>query len=71
MAELNDEFTIGRDEANSFAIADRMVSRHHCAIRREKGLYAIHDLDSHNGTLVNCVPVNQLTLRHGDRVQVG
>ena len=71
VAELGEEFTVGRNEANSLAIDDRMVSRQHCVIRREKGLYAIHDLDSHNGTLVNGVPVNQQTLRHGDRIQVG
>ena len=71
VAELSDDFSAGRDEDNSLALDDRMVSRHHCVIRRERGLYAIHDLDSHNGTLVNGVPVKEQTLKHGDRIQIG
>lgn len=65
------EVSIGRDATNDLQLNDKMVSRWHCVVRKEKGLYRISDLDSHNGTLVNGVPIKEQTFRHGDRVQVG
>ena len=70
--ELGDaEFAIGRDENNHVCLNDKMVSRRHCVVRREKGLYKIVDLESHNGTLVNGVPIKEHNLGHGDRIQIG
>ena len=70
--ELDDaDLTIGRDANNHVCLNDQMVSRRHCVIRREKGLYKITDLESHNGTLVNGVPIKEHNLGHGDRIQIG
>ena len=52
-----DRFSIGRDPQNHFSIQDNSVSREHCVIVREDGGFFIRDLRSHNGTLVNDLPV--------------
>ena len=67
----HDEVSIGRDETNHLRLNDKMVSRWHCVITKERGLYKISDLESHNGTLVNGIPVKEQALMHGDRIQVG
>lgn len=63
--------TIGRDVSNTLNIDDKMVSRSHCVVRRERGLYKITDLESHNGTLINGIPIKEQVLKHGDRLQIG
>ncbi len=65
------ETSLGRDEANTLSIQDKAVSRHHCLIKGEEGAYKIVDLESHNGTFINDVPINEQIMRHGDRIKVG
>jgi Nif-specific regulatory protein len=63
--------TVGRDVSNTLHLDDKMVSRCHCTVQREKGLYKITDLESHNGTLINGIPIKEQVLKHGDRLQIG
>jgi transcriptional regulator with GAF, ATPase, and Fis domain len=67
-----DPFTIGRDPQNRLSLPDSSVSREHCVIVRQGDGFAIRDLGSHNGTLVNQVSVrDQAPLVHGDYIGVG
>lgn len=66
-----EEIAVGRDLSNQLLIDDRSVSRMHCRIKLEGDYWRISDLDSHNGTFVNDIPVNEHCLVHGDRVKIG
>jgi two-component system, NtrC family, response regulator HydG len=68
---VNGQISIGRDEANQLCLLDAAVSRRHCAIEQVDGRYEIVDLDSHNGTFVNGVPVGRKVVDHGDRIRIG
>jgi serine phosphatase RsbU (regulator of sigma subunit)/pSer/pThr/pTyr-binding forkhead associated (FHA) protein len=64
--------TIGRSKRNDLVLADQWLSRHHAEIRDVNGDFAIHDLDSRNGTLVNGVRINtQRPLQNGDIITLG
>jgi tetratricopeptide (TPR) repeat protein len=66
------EVSLGRTQDNTLVRLDRGVSRHHCVIRDEGGVFTIEDRGSANGTLVNDRKTEGLeVLRHGDRVLVG
>jgi pSer/pThr/pTyr-binding forkhead associated (FHA) protein len=45
------------------------VSREHCVLVRRGDGFIIRDLDSHNGTLVNDLPVNDQLLAHRDYIR--
>ncbi len=64
------EFAIGRSASNQLSINDPGMSRRHCLIEREAGVFRIRDLDSRNCTFVNDVPVKVRLLEHGDRIKV-
>jgi transcriptional regulator with GAF, ATPase, and Fis domain len=68
---IQEELSIGRDPENQLRLQDNRVSRCHAVIKREKSTYKIFDLESHNGTLVNGIPLNEQTLKHRDRIQIG
>jgi len=63
--------SIGRDEANHLCLADPMVSRRHCTLQPVNGQYELTDLDSHNGTFVNGIPVHRKLIQHGDTIRIG
>ena len=64
--------TIGRSKRNDLVLADQWLSRHHAEIRELDGDFAIHDLDSRNGTLVNGAKINaQIPLQNGDIITLG
>jgi transcriptional regulator with GAF, ATPase, and Fis domain len=69
--QIGDWFSIGRDLKNHFSIPDNAVSREHCLIVREDGGYRIRDLGSHNGTVVNDLPVKDQLLEHRDCISIG
>lgn len=71
--ELSDELlTIGRLDESDVVIDDRLVSRHHAEIQRERGQYTLHDRGSRNGTFVNGQRVSgPHVLRDGDEIQIG
>ena len=63
--------TIGRDAGNTVRFDDPAVSGHHCSIEFRDGRGILTDLDSHSGTFVNGIPVNQRELKVGDEIAVG
>src|SRR5262245_27789049 len=66
-----EDISIGRDSSNELSINDRALSRNHCIIKKDGENFMIYDLESHNGTFVNEVPVKEHLLLHADRIQVG
>jgi len=66
-----DEVSIGRDPSNEISLLDSLVSRRHCAIRKEASAFRLQDLDSRNNTFVSGVPVKERVLVHGDQIRVG
>jgi len=66
-----DQLSVGRDSANHLSLRDRAVSRRHFAISKTDAAFQLIDLESHNGTFVNGIPVRRKFLTHGDTVRVG
>lgn len=63
---------IGRAKDNTLRSEDRRTSRHHAAILRQPdGSYAVEDLGSSYGTLLNGKPVRKETLKHQDILRCG
>ncbi len=62
---------VGRDPANQLSLPDRAVSRKHFSISETDAGFHLVDLDSHNGTFVNGIPVRRKLLGHGDTIRVG
>ncbi len=67
----SEEVSVGREPSNTIAIEDRWVSRRHCLIKEDEGRHTVVDLESHNGTLVNGLPVGHRVLETGDRIAIG
>ncbi|MFP5262889.1 MAG: DUF3616 domain-containing protein [Blastocatellia bacterium] len=66
------ETQIGKGPRNDIVIADPAVSAAHALIRIENGEYAVNDLGSRNGTIVNGEPITgSRALKHGDVIGVG
>jgi hypothetical protein len=63
--------TIGRATDNDLVAMDGRVSRHHGRIVGRRGTLVYSDLGSTNGSRVNGVPVTEVVLGVGDRLQVG
>ena len=63
--------TIGRATDNDLVAADGRVSRHHGRIIGRRGTLVYADLGSTNGSRVNGVPVSEVVLGVGDRLEVG
>ncbi|MFN2598956.1 MAG: sigma 54-interacting transcriptional regulator [Pyrinomonadaceae bacterium] len=65
------ELSVGRALSNGIVLDDISVSRRHSLITCEGGRPKVFDLDSHNGTFVNELPVKERELEHGDRIKIG
>ena len=63
--------SIGRDPSNHLAVLDSALSRHHCQIEERGDQYAIRDLDSRNGTLLNGAALKEKMLQDGDEIRIG
>ena len=63
--------TIGRATDNDLVAIDGRVSRHHGRIVGRRGTLVYSDLGSTNGSRVNGVPVAEVVLGVGDRLEVG
>jgi predicted component of type VI protein secretion system len=71
--KIDPGLTLGREGHNSIPMPDnRKASRDHAKVWRESpGRYAVADLGSTNGTLVNDEKVTRKALIDGDEVRVG
>ena len=58
--------TIGRDADNTITIPDPTISRNHAKLSFQKGYWAVEDLQSANGIMVNGSRVERLILKSGD-----
>jgi Inner membrane component of T3SS, cytoplasmic domain len=67
----SDSLTIGRDPSSDIFVDDPGISRHHADLVRHGRDWSITDAGSTNGTSVNGASVRQMTLRPGDRIEVG
>lgn len=65
------QITIGRDVSNDLCLTDSLVSRKHCQIQQVGEQFEVIDLDSHNGTFVNGIPVRRKVVGHGDTIRIG
>jgi transcriptional regulator with GAF, ATPase, and Fis domain len=65
------QFSVGRDSGNQLCLHDLAVSRKHFSISETDAAFHLVDLDSHNGTFVNGIPVRRKLLGHGDAIRVG
>jgi transcriptional regulator with GAF, ATPase, and Fis domain len=66
-----EQLSVGRDSANHLCLRDRAVSRKHFNISKTDVAFHLVDLESHNGTFVNGIPVRRKLLAHGDTIRVG
>ena len=62
---------IGRMPESDLRIEDDGVSRRHCTVQPTPRGALLVDLESHNGTFVDGVRVDQKTLSNDDRFQIG
>jgi DNA-binding NtrC family response regulator len=57
---------VGSHRSNELLITDRLVSRFHCVLSLDRGLWALADTDSLNGTLLSGVRIRDAILPPGD-----
>jgi two-component system, cell cycle response regulator len=62
---------IGRDPAAAVTLTDGLVSWHHARIEDRGDSWALVDLDSTNGTMINGERVTEATLRPDDKIVFG
>ena len=63
--------TIGRARDNGLVLNDGRASRYHARLQARRGTLVFTDLGSTNGSRVNGVPVDEVAVGEGDRIQVG
>jgi VWFA-related protein len=69
---FNDSLIIGRAADSDLNLNDNEISAHHAEIKLAKGILAINDLTSTNGTYINGVPIRTIHyLQDGDRILIG
>ncbi len=69
---VRDEYTIGRDVANTVRLTERNISRKHAVLSKHGSEWHVRDLDSYNGCFVNGARISgEYTLKHGDLLQLG
>lgn len=69
---VRDEYSIGRDVANTVRLTERNISRRHAILARSGAAWCVKDLGSYNGCFVNGVRVSgEQPLKHGDLLQLG
>lgn len=66
-----DRMVVGRLSECQICLPDQNVSRQHAAFVSEGAGWAIEDLGSTNGTLLNGDPVRHARLRDGDVISIG
>jgi pSer/pThr/pTyr-binding forkhead associated (FHA) protein len=69
--EFAGEIVIGRDQEAPLQILDTKVSRKHCRIYLEAGMWRFEDLGSANGSKVNGFSKTACPLESGDKIEIG
>ncbi len=70
--DLSSFNTIGRHPDNTIQILDRIISKNHAQVHKEKdGQFLLRDLNSLNGTFVHGDRVNERVLKDGDEIAMG
>ena len=62
---------LGRLDSNDIPVKDNKASREHAKIYKQGNQFAIVDLNSSNGTLVNGERVTKRILKEGDEIGIG
>lgn len=62
---------IGRAREADVHLDDPSLSRRHCEVRKNQGLWVLRDLGSFNGTYCNNLAISEHKLQHDDQVQLG
>ena len=69
---VRDEYSVGRDVANTVRLTERNISRKHAILRKNGVGWIVKDLTSYNGCFVNGGRVSgEQPLKHGDLLQLG
>jgi len=63
--------SLGRSPEADIVVADEKISRLHCGIQLQDGVYHVRDLKSRNGTYLNDVKIEDAPLQPGDRIRMG
>ena len=63
--------TIGRGSSNLIPLSDPTSSRDHAKVHYHQGSWVVEDLGSTNGIIFNGERVEEISLRPGDRFQIG
>lgn len=63
--------TIGRDTSNSIVLSDATASRKHARVRFWQGSWAVEDLGSANGIIINGERVEKTSIKPGDSFKIG
>ncbi len=66
-----ERYVLGRLNACDICLPDANASRDHAELRREGAGWALADLGSTNGTLVNGAVIDTVRLRDGDLITIG
>jgi DNA-binding NtrC family response regulator len=64
-------FSVGTAEDNDLVLADRFISKRHCALMRKRDGLWVHDHGSRNGTWVDSVRVERCRVTAGSRIFLG
>jgi pSer/pThr/pTyr-binding forkhead associated (FHA) protein len=62
---------IGREVGCDISLDDVTVSRKHAELSVKNGEFILQDSKSLNGTYVNAISVDSISLKHGDQIQIG
>ena len=63
--------TIGRSDTASIPVDEPRASRNHAEIRFDGKGFAVQDMNSTNGTIVNGTPISTVGLAFGDTIAIG
>ncbi|MFC2174049.1 sigma 54-interacting transcriptional regulator, partial [Acidobacteriota bacterium] len=69
--EKGSVFTVGRGSRADFRLSDNQISRIHMSIEPHRHGVLLCDKGSQNGTYINKLPIQQVSLKSGSRIEIG
>ncbi|MEE8107125.1 MAG: FHA domain-containing protein [Planctomycetota bacterium] len=69
--EFDQAAILGRLDSNDIPVKDAKASREHAKLYKQGSAFAIVDLNSSNGTMVNGVSITKRVLKDGDEIGIG